>query len=180
MTSEPVIVRQRFLYEPKQEALRIPCVYLTASLEDALHADTLLASVGMRIQRARSLEIAISLLRVLHSRVLLVDETYPDGEWQEAAQRLTSERPKAVLVVATAVEGRAFWREVAAFGGFDVVIKPLTGQELCAVLWEADRYARNYLSDEPVSDPRLESEATGWLDKLKSRICLALKRRQPV
>ena len=148
MTSESVIFRQRFLPEPEQVALRIPCVYLTASLEDALRADRLLASVGMRVQRARTLEIAISLLRVLHSRVLLVDEVYPDGKWQEAAQRLTGEWPEAVLVVATTVESRALWREVAAFGGFDLVIKPLTGKQLCAVLQEADRYARSLGSDD--------------------------------
>jgi len=180
MTSESVIVRQRFLYEPEQAALRIPCVYLTASLEDAMHADRLLASVGMRAQRARTLEIAISLLRVLDSRVLLVDETYPDGDWQQAARRLIGERSEAVLVVATAVDSRALWREVAESGGFDLVIKPLTGKELCAVLWEADRYARTYLSHEPVSDAGLESEATGWLQMLKTRILLALTRRQTV
>jgi DNA-binding response OmpR family regulator len=157
MTSESVIVRQSFLYEPEQVALQIPCVYLTASLEDAMRADLLLAPVGMQVQRARTLEIATSLLRVLRGRVLLVDETYPDGKWQKAAQRVAGERPEVVLVVATAAGSRELRREVAALGGFDVVNKPLTGQELRAVLWDADRYARNYLSAEPASGTRIGS-----------------------
>jgi DNA-binding NarL/FixJ family response regulator len=133
---------------------RVPCVYLTRSVQEAVSLQHLLAAARVRVYRAASLSEAIVMLRTVKGMVLLVDYSFPGGNWRDALRVVSRQYPESAVVVAAAVRRAAVWEQVFAAGGFEVVLKPFELQEVGPILREADTFSREFFS----SSARLAQE----------------------
>lgn len=119
----------------------------------------LLAAAHVSLHRAASLAEAIVLLQTMKGMVLLVDYSFPGGNWRDALRAVGRQYPEAAVVVAAAVRRAAVWEQVFAAGGFEVVLKPFELHEVGPILREADTYSREFFS----SSARLAQEAAGGI-----------------
>ena len=122
--------------------------------EDALAGATL---AGWRLLMTPSLEQARLFLTRGQISVVLCDPAFAGMDWKRALRLLagTSSRPSILLL---APPGRRFsWNEVAAAGGYDVVVRPIDVGALERVMRSARAYwlSRRALESTPANPLRI-------------------------
>lgn len=143
--SEPMDLRDRSA--ARQSGRPIVCVYLTSSLWAATEAFHILTPANIRLCRAVTLREARLLLRILPSRVLLVDTIFDDGQWADALEAVQREQLPVCVVVATAAYESDLWAAILRAGGFDVVLKPFSRLTLVHAVQDAHRHACGFDED---------------------------------
>ena len=118
----------------------ITLLAVSSEEEDRRSLESILDPNGWTIQGAQSIREATQLI-VEKPGLILCEKDLPDGSWKDIlrmAAKLDSQPP--VVVVSRSADQR-FWAEVLNLGGYDLLLKPLQGNEVSRVLSMAWRHA---------------------------------------
>src|SRR5579871_2892333 len=127
---------------------RIHCVYLTHSVRAAVEMQEVATRASIRIYRATDLADARILIRIAEARVILVDLHFACQNLEGLLDTLHRACPRAAIIVVALEIDADRWQDVVRFGGFDMVLRPFSQQELTVVLDAADEYATRQLTPE--------------------------------
>lgn len=102
---------------------------------------------GRRICEARNYREALAALCRERMSVIICERHLPDGDWKDVLGLIAplSEPPCLIVTDATAEDG--FWAEVLNLGGYDVLMQPLSNEEVTRVVelaceqWERENQA---------------------------------------
>ncbi len=122
-------------------------VYLSSSPRDAVRAQSILAGWNIRIHCAADLSEALLLLEVVGAKVLMVDYIFTGGSWSDALLAASTHCPDTAVIVAVPTRLALAWEDIIPAGGYDVVLKPFTPEEIGPVVENANQYARELRSD---------------------------------
>ena len=141
------------------------CVYLTRSIRAAVELQSAAMQLSIRVHRAADMKEAQILLRITGAHVILIDLPATREELSTVLHSLDCSCPQeAVVVVASEVDA-ARWEDVMQFGGFDMVLRPFSRQEVAVVVDAADRYAGEQLT------PAAKARRLAALHSLVSDLC---------
>ncbi len=124
------------------------CVYLTRSITAAVEMQRIARRISIRVHRAANLAEAAILLRITGARVVLVDLPLARQSLERFLRTLDRACPRAAIVGVAAEVDADRWEDVALFGGFDMVLRPFSREELAVVLDAAEEYARRQRTPE--------------------------------
>jgi DNA-binding NtrC family response regulator len=131
-----------------RERSLLRCVYLTRSIKAAVELQTIAKRVSIRVHRAADLAETLILLRITGARVVLVDLPVGRQNLQRFLHALECAWPQAAVVVVASEIDADRWEDVVRFGGFDMMLRPFSRQELTVVFDAADEYAARQLTPE--------------------------------
>jgi DNA-binding NtrC family response regulator len=95
-----------------------------------------------KVKSARNCAEALFMLRNADCSVVICDKELPDGSWRDLLSgmgRLLSAPP---MVVMSRHADETLWAEVLERGGFDLLAKPLEGEEVQRVIPSARTQGR--------------------------------------
>jgi DNA-binding response OmpR family regulator len=86
---------------------------------------------------ADRLSDAISLFKRRKISLVICERDLPDGDWRDMLSQMKDLIPAARLVVASRLADERLWAEVLNLGGYDVLAKPFSAQEVTHVIESA-------------------------------------------
>ncbi len=111
-------------------AFAVDSVFLTCFEYDFEVYAGLLATIGVRVRRAATLDDADFLLAVTDASILLCDAAFPGGTWDLAAGMLAAVHPGVRLIVVANEMDRRFWATELERVRPPVISRPLRWHEL--------------------------------------------------
>jgi DNA-binding response OmpR family regulator len=69
--------------------------------------------------------------------IILCERNLPDGSWLEILDRISGAADKPLLIVTSRLADACLWAEVLNLGGYDLLAKPFSRQEVRHVLTSA-------------------------------------------
>jgi DNA-binding NtrC family response regulator len=102
------------------------------------------SSAGWESKFARTCEEAERLLEHRQFSVILLDRDLADIDWRTAIERLKKSAPTSCILLISGINDEYLWREVIQRGGFDIISKPLSQDQLQAQIdhawffWKSD------------------------------------------
>lgn len=124
---------------------RFCCVFLSASVQDALRLNHHLSAAGIRAYHASDVREAQMLLAMTRAKLLLIDIDRTFEPWLEILQKLDESHPTVPKVVLTARE-EALWSPTLSHLALDIVLKPVHLGDLLGALEYAHSVERNLLT----------------------------------
>ncbi len=89
------------------------------------------------VTSARSCREAASVLTHDQFGIILCESDLPDGNWIEILNQISGVREKPLLIVTSRLADESLWAEVLNLGGYDLLAKPFSRQEVRHVLTSA-------------------------------------------
>jgi DNA-binding NtrC family response regulator len=86
---------------------------------------------------AGRLSEAIPLFKHRKISLVICERDLPDGDWRDMLGQMNNLMPGARLVVASRLADERLWAEVLNLGGYDVLAKPFSVQEMMHVIESA-------------------------------------------
>jgi DNA-binding response OmpR family regulator len=86
---------------------------------------------------ARSCQEAANALTHDQFGIILCESDLPDGNWIEILNQISGVREKPLLIVTSRLADESLWAEVLNLGGYDLLAKPFSRQEVRHVLTSA-------------------------------------------
>ena len=93
-----------------------------------------------KLHQARSFEEALRCLDQHQLQVVISDSRIPQGSWKEVLQALDSRPNPPMLVVTARCADERLWAEALNCGAYDVLARPLDGDEVTRVVDSAVRH----------------------------------------
>jgi DNA-binding NtrC family response regulator len=121
----------------------VPGSSATASLavspfeQDKRLIQTMVRGSRTSVLTADRLSEAIPLLRRRRISLVICERDLPDGDWREMLGQMNDLVPAARLVVASRLADERLWAEVLNLGGYDVLAKPFSAEEVTHVIESA-------------------------------------------
>jgi len=110
---------------------------------------------GWEIARARTRAEARAVLESTPIALVIAESELPEGGWREMLDDLRFSADPPVLVVTARLADESLWAEVLNMGGFDVLAKPLDGEEVGRVVGAALRHFDNERQGQRTPEPAL-------------------------
>jgi DNA-binding NtrC family response regulator len=92
---------------------------------------------GWRVHRATTCHDALSKLRESACDVILCEESLSDGGWRDLLAHSETLNTAVPVVVMSHAADESMWAEVLRDGAFDLLAKPLAGEDISRVLSRA-------------------------------------------
>ena len=89
------------------------------------------------VTAARTCGEAATHLGMAQFDIILCDCKLPDGNWSEILNRISGTAEEPLLIVTSRIADVSLWAEVLNLGGYDLLAKPFSGQEVRHVLTSA-------------------------------------------
>jgi two-component system response regulator AtoC len=105
--------------------------------QDKRLIQTMVRGSRTSVLTADRLSEAIPLLRRRRISLVICERDLPDGDWREMLGQMNDLVPAARLVVASRLADERLWAEVLNLGGYDVLAKPFSVQEMMHVIESA-------------------------------------------
>lgn len=100
--------------------------------------ETVLTAEGIEVLSADCLLEAVLQQAVTQGRVILYDADAPE-HWRTALEQFLRMQPVAHVIVLSRLADDHMWIEVLDTGGYDLLMKPLRGEEIRGVVHNALR-----------------------------------------
>uniref|UniRef100_Q023H3 Response regulator receiver protein n=1 Tax=Solibacter usitatus (strain Ellin6076) TaxID=234267 RepID=Q023H3_SOLUE len=97
----------------------------------------ILDELPFAVTPARSCREAAGALAHGHFGIILCASDLPDGSWLEILNQISGAREKPLLIVTSRLADESLWAEVLNLGGYDLLAKPFSHQEVRHVLTSA-------------------------------------------
>ena len=121
---------------------RTPVVAMVVNQPDRGVLTAVAAQEPFALRFAESYEDAWSLARQLSAPVILVDRDWPGCDWRWSVEKLAALPHGACVILVSGVADDYLWQELIRRGGYDVLGKPLRGDDVARVLKLALSYWR--------------------------------------
>jgi Response regulator containing CheY-like receiver, AAA-type ATPase, and DNA-binding domains len=108
---------------------RIPVLAITPDERDKTSLSAFSVRGQWDLVWTSSCEEALELLKKLRVAVILCDRDLPGVDWRDALQKLAASRPDCPILLTSSVNDEYLWDEVIHKGGYDVLSKPLQGDQ---------------------------------------------------
>jgi DNA-binding NtrC family response regulator len=105
--------------------------------QDKRLIQTMVRGSRTSVLTADRLSEAIPLLRRRRISLVICERDLPDGDWREMLGQMNDLVPAARLVVASRLADERLWAEVLNLGGYDVLAKPFSAEEVTHVIESA-------------------------------------------
>jgi DNA-binding NtrC family response regulator len=92
-----------------------------------------------------SVQEAADWLSTNTARVIICDDSLPDGDWRELWQQVRDRPEPPVFVVSAGAADARLWAEVLNVGAYDVLVKPYVTNEVSRILQHACRTVKRSL-----------------------------------
>jgi DNA-binding NtrC family response regulator len=112
---------------------------LSVSSEEDDHAALfqILDELPFVVTPARTCREAAVCLGIEQFGIILCECKLPDGNWSEILNRISGAAEEPLLIVTSRVADVSLWAEVLNLGGYDLLAKPFSRQEVRHVLTSA-------------------------------------------
>jgi DNA-binding response OmpR family regulator len=107
---------------------------------DQVALEKIFHDCGWKLGRARTLREAREFMDSTPVGVVISERELPEGGWREMLDHLLQRTEPPPLLVTSRLADDALWAEVLNVGGYDVLAKPLDGEEVARVVSAAVRY----------------------------------------
>jgi DNA-binding NtrC family response regulator len=112
---------------------------------DANDSETMQNILGeWKVKSARNCAEALSMLRNVDCSVVICDKDLPDGSWRDLLSEMGRLLSAPPLVVMSRDADESLWAEVLKRGAFDLLAKPLEGEEVQRVIPSAGTQGRRH------------------------------------
>jgi DNA-binding NtrC family response regulator len=101
--------------------------------EDHACLSVILKRRGCEVRSARTYREALAMLDEEEIFLVVSERTLPDGNWRDILDRTAAARRGPCLIVTSAVADDRLWAEVLNLGGYDVLAKPFSAEEVVRV-----------------------------------------------
>jgi len=130
------MVTREFTLEsgPVQE---IRILSVSSTEEDHAAIFHILDELPFVVTPARSCREAASALSLGQFGIILCESDLPDGTWLEILNQISGVRERPLLIVTSRLADEFLWAEVLNLGGYDLLAKPFSRQEVRHVLTSA-------------------------------------------
>jgi DNA-binding NtrC family response regulator len=98
---------------------------ITVSIEDQIFYRHLRARGEWNVALTQSVPEALRLLVNDVFPIVLCDRDLPGRDWREVMAQIVESSPRVCFLLTSRVSDEYLWREVAMYGGYDVIAKPL-------------------------------------------------------
>ena len=92
-----------------------------------------------KLHRAAGRRDALSLVRRYRPKVVICDQLLNDGDWRDLLADLQTEKEMPTMIVSSRLADDRLWAEVLNLGGYDLLMKPFTAEEVSLVVKMAAR-----------------------------------------
>ncbi len=89
------------------------------------------------VTAARSCGEATACLGMEQFGIILCECKLPDGSWSEILKKISGAAEEPLLIVTSRIADVSLWAEVLNLGGYDLLAKPFSRQEVRHVLTSA-------------------------------------------
>ena len=96
---------------------------------DLADAAAILSGAGLRTMLSRTCREALRQISGGQPRIVLCDKQLPDGDWKDIIGWLADD-PEPPRMIVLAGDDSAFYAEAINLGAYDVLMRPLDGEEL--------------------------------------------------
>ena len=103
---------------------------ISPDVEDHKTLRRILDGSGWQTLACKTYGQALQLLR--QASVVLCEQKLPDGDWKQVQKEIQTMFDPPLLIVMSRLADSGLWAEVLNLGGYDVLAKPLSAEE---VLW---------------------------------------------
>lgn len=112
---------------------------LSVSSEEDDHAALfeILDELPFAVTAARTCREAATCLGLEQFGIILCECNLPDGNWSEILNRISGAAEEPLLIVTSRIADVSLWAEVLNLGGYDLLAKPFSRQEVRHVLTSA-------------------------------------------
>ena len=107
--------------------------------QDKRLIQTMVKTPRTAVLTADRLSEAIRLFRRRKISLVICERDLPDGDWRDMLSQMSDLLPAARLVVASRLADERLWAEVLNLGGYDVLAKPFSAEEVTHVIESALR-----------------------------------------
>jgi DNA-binding NtrC family response regulator len=105
--------------------------------QDKRLIQTMVRAPRTSVLTADGLSEAIPLFRSRKVSLVICERDLPDGDWRDMLGQMNDLVPSARLVVASRLADERLWAEVLNLGGYDVLAKPFSAEEVTHVIESA-------------------------------------------
>jgi DNA-binding response OmpR family regulator len=126
---------------------------LSVSSVDEDHADLLdiVEETPFRVTVSRDCRDAANQLDEQQFGIVVCECHLPDGAWTDVLRQISRRPEQPLLIVSSRLADDFLWAEVLNLGGFDLLIKPFSRQEVRHVLTTALTHLQNHCAGGPVA-----------------------------
>jgi DNA-binding NtrC family response regulator len=94
-----------------------------------------------------TLESGLDVIAHRRFSIILLDREVYGSNWRGAIEHLTKAAPGSCILLVSAVNDEYLWREVVQHGGFDVISKPLNGDQLRRQIYHASLFWKSNVAE---------------------------------
>ena len=116
---------------------QIRILSVSSEEEDHTALFQILHELPFLVTSARTCREAAACLNLEHFGIILCDCNLPDGNWSQILDRISGAAEQPLLIVTSRVADVSLWAEVLNLGGYDLLAKPFSRQEVQHVLTSA-------------------------------------------
>jgi DNA-binding response OmpR family regulator len=116
---------------------QIRILSVSATEEDHSALFHILDELPFSVTPAGSCKAAAAALNREQFGIILCECSLPDGTWSEILNQISGAGEKPLLIVTSKLLNESLWAEVLNLGGYDLLAKPFSRQEVRHVLTSA-------------------------------------------
>ncbi|HXJ38872.1 MAG TPA: hypothetical protein VNH18_06310 [Bryobacteraceae bacterium] len=126
--------------QPVRAGARVVIVALINNQQDQQTLTEIAADYGWSLHFAQTSREALTLLNRYEAPIVLCDRDATSSDWQEAIQTMAASQHLVYPILVSRVADDYLWNEVMRSGGFDLLAKPLRGEEVLRTIRMAWSY----------------------------------------
>jgi DNA-binding response OmpR family regulator len=119
------------------EKMSIRVLSVSSTEDDHAAIFRLLDELPFVVTPARSCREAAIALNQEQFGIIVCESSLPDGDWTQILNQISGAGEKPLLIVTSRLADESLWAEVLNLGGYDLLAKPFSRQEVRHVLTSA-------------------------------------------